>query len=1561
MSKSDDEVSCDNLTWEPNNVEVFAEKYPQRALSKYGKVGTILKFLKELEFEPLQESIPQHWSSEQKARRRLEIQAAKKYLEAYKAVKAAGIDVVESDQVYEFMRSLNDELFGDLRQRMFNPLTKDISVPESVTEATETVSTWYLHLTSTETNSNQLKSKTKSKSSQQQPQDSKIVANSQHHNKRKREDRPDPQQNQNNGGQRFKNKNNKRRNKNNHNDQDNKTNKFNNQQQQNNQQNKFKNGNKTNFNNNRAPRDTQPAFTGNSPNKHHYKCPWCRMDNHDANNCSVLRRVSDQRHDGGAEQGGGGGQQIKAITQSNTQSNTSTLRPTYYVANHVMHWLSPSACAFIAGAVRSSVLTILDSGASINIFSEGSSLSNIRKGVPIIVKGVADSRVECSIIGTHSVFGDVYLAADSNFGVNILSVSVLRKSFNFQIDEGATKFHLTPHSSPSEHFLFECAMDSSSGLYVYQESGMSSAFIASIVAPVDRQFSVPESQQFAMQCFETGVYAALKGLSGKFYSAEQVKRASECKEFHERTGHQGKQATLDSLDANTFSDNHLTSRDYLAMEDIWGPCPNCIQGKMTAPAAVSKSRTEPPVVGEKLHADIVFVHGDPYLLAEEDQSLYLAVMKLQLGKSKLSLEREFDALLSHFSSYGHKVKEIYTDHENNLGSTAVHLGHKGVLLTQAPAKGHSPKLERQVRTLRERMRTILTTLRYTLPNKLYRYLVEYIVTCLNNGTNSITSNRSPREIITGVKPSLRHSARCTFGEVLWCKVPEPTSKSAPSAELCIFLNHQQSSRGEVLVYVVGRNRVLTRAKFTRAVLSAEIIGLINAISSVEEVQTQEVESSDVAEPSETQPEEDFKFNSTAEDGIEPEGHSLTSTDTAEPGAPQRGSRPVSVSAPNEPRHGSFTPQPIPINKRAERILHPGHKGVETGNPVSPEGLEVEPEPPPQQSSSIGHKRARFSPDHTDNEARRGSDHTDRDTHSELQRMLDSNVFHPVDSPLSASTNQQRSTDAPSSGSEPVQGETPSGRPRRDVKPNSKNKYGDIADTVVIEELQQMLDKQVFHPVDFRALSLEQRQLIISCLLFLKEKCKPNGDFDRLKARLVAGGHQQDKSMYPNTSSPTVDLTAFFTIAAIGIKEKRFFATADIGSAFLNADRDPNMPKNYMRINKNIVQLLLTIYPECEQFITPDGSLVVELDKALYGLIDAPLLWFKHLSDSLLRFGFTQCQKDQCVFNLVDSDGNKCTVCIHVDDLFITATRRETIDDLLAFLRDTYKKVNAKISDELEYLGMELFIDRVRGRLTIKQTGYMKDLVAQYGVADHTAGTPCTADLMEPPTDTRSVPVFDYTSKLMKLMFLGKRSRPDILFTMSYLATKCKEPCVSDMHKLDRVLRYINGTLNIGVTLEPDSLLVHSYIDASYASHSDAKGHSGSIISIGLRCTPVFTSSTKQKLVSRSSTESELIALHDGLAKVVWLKELMSELGYEYGPSVMFQDNKSTITLAERGASNSGKSKHIAVRYFYVKQLIDEKQVSVEYLPTEEMIADILTKPIVGNQFFKLRRLLLNLD
>ena len=179
------------------------------------------------------------------------------------------------------------------------------------------------------------------------------------------------------------------------------------------------------------------------------------------------------------------------------------------------------------------------------------------------------------------------------------------------------------------------------------------------------------------------------------------------------------------------------------------------------------------------------------------------------------------------------------------------------------------------------------------------------------------------------------------------------------------------------------------------------------------------------------------------------------------------------------------------------------------------------------------------------------------------------------------------------------------------------------------------------------------------------------------------------------------------------------------------------------------------------------------------------------------------------------------------------------------------------------------------------------------------------------------------------------------------------PTKQDDVKLDRVYQYLARTAAAGITLSPDSFQIHAWIDASYAIHPDRKSHSGTVISLGNNGGPLFTRSAKQKLVSDSSTMAELIALHDGLHHVIWMRNLLRELGADPPPAVIYQDNMSTITLAQRGPGVVGRTRHIEVRYFYAKDLVDRGVIAIEYLPSPIMRADILTKPHVGSSLYKL--------
>ena len=114
-------------------------------------------------------------------------------------------------------------------------------------------------------------------------------------------------------------------------------------------------------------------------------------------------------------------------------------------------------------------------------------------------------------------------------------------------------------------------------------------------------------------------------------------------------------------------------------------------------------------------------------------------------------------------------------------------------------------------------------------------------------------------------------------------------------------------------------------------------------------------------------------------------------------------------------------------------------------------------------------------------------------------------------------------------------------------------------------------------------------------------------------------------------------------------------------------------------------------------------------------------------------------------------------------------------------------------------------------------------------------------------------------------------------------------------------------------------------------------------------------------MSKSSTESELIAVSDYTSTIIHVRDILSEIGYNTGAVTLLQDNKSTIRMIEKGRPTSERTRHIAIRFFFVKDRVDSGEIKVEYCPTEDLTADVLTKPLVGNRFYKLREALLNLD
>ena len=153
--------------------------------------------------------------------------------------------------------------------------------------------------------------------------------------------------------------------------------------------------------------------------------------------------------------------------------------------------------------------------------------------------------------------------------------------------------------------------------------------------------------------------------------------------------------------------------------------------------------------------------------------------------------------------------------------------------------------------------------------------------------------------------------------------------------------------------------------------------------------------------------------------------------------------------------------------------------------------------------------------------------------------------------------------------------------------------------------------------------------------------------------------------------------------------------------------------------------------------------------------------------------------------------------------------------------------------------------------------------------------------------------------VMQGLYLSQRGRPDIHTAIAFLCSQLQNPDEDDYKKLTRLIRYLRGTKGLILTLRANNDgIVRWWIDASYAVHDDMKGHTGAALSLGKG--GIYSGSWKQKLVARSSTESELIGVYDVLPQVLWTKQFLEEQGWSDSATMVYQDNTSSILLERNG-------------------------------------------------------------
>jgi hypothetical protein len=231
----------------------------------------------------------------------------------------------------------------------------------------------------------------------------------------------------------------------------------------------------------------------------------------------------------------------------------------------------------------------------------------------------------------------------------------------------------------------------------------------------------------------------------------------------------------------------------------------------------------------------------------------------------------------------------------------------------------------------------------------------------------------------------------------------------------------------------------------------------------------------------------------------------------------------------------------------------------------------------------------------------------------------------------------------------------------------------------------------------------------------------------------------------------------------------------------------------------------------------------------------------------------------------------------------------------------------------------------------------------------------------PPNEARILPesqaiAFHHTTA--QLLFLSRVCR-DIQTAVAFLSTCVKTPDEDGWSKLKCILKYLIGTHFLKLTISADSLsILQWYIDASHQIHDDCKGHMGALLTLGKGAT--LSSLNKHKINTKSSTESEMVAVHDKSSDVLWTLHFLEAQGYTISDNIIYQDNMSSLTLEKNGRISSSKqNKHIKVKYLFIKHYYDFGEINLRFCPTEQMWADILTKPLQGVKFCQMRAFLMN--
>lgn len=455
---------------------------------------------------------------------------------------------------------------------------------------------------------------------------------------------------------------------------------------------------------------------------------------------------------------------------------------------------------------------------------------------------------------------------------------------------------------------------------------------------------------------------------------------------------------------------------------------------------------------------------------------------------------------------------------------------------------------------------------------------------------------------------------------------------------------------------------------------------------------------------------------------------------------------------------------------------------------------------------------------------------------------------------------------------------------------------------------------------------------IRCKWVFAVKSTPAGLIEKFKARLVVKGFSQRPGIdFNETFSPVAHAESQRLILAIAVQFNLHLRQADIVSAFLNGDLDKSI---YMTQPEGFTER------NAEEF-------VCRLNKGLYGLKQAGLLWNKRLNQFLeTNLGLTRTQADPCFYVKRTQDGI-ILLSLHVDDMLFAFSCEKEVQIMFNELHKEFGITD--LGEPEKVLGIRIRRNSA-GHIFCDQEIYIEETLKRFNM-EHCSGTslPHQSQLYLTTSDScLESGQLPYSELVGSLNYIATRTRPDISYIVSNLCRFISKPAKEHWEAAKRVLRYLKATKTKGIQFCNSDPLI-GYSDSNFAGDPECRRSTSGVV-FTMSGGPISWKSQLQKSTALSALEAEYQALSLAAREATWLKQLIQEIGFHgQSPVLIFGDNQGCQHVASNRKTDA-RTKHIQVRFHYTRDRIEDKTILLRYLESHLMPADFLTKPIDFKKF-----------